>query len=94
MPGRPTSLYSQEMMDLRTSKGPEDGAGTGRDKPAIFLALGTPGGVEHLYREVGVPAAERSLPAAPTEADFAPWPKAAPKYGLELLGPPLPEQRY
>ncbi len=63
----------------------------GRHKPATFLAFGTPGGVEHLYREVGVPAAERTVPGAPTPEDFARWPKAAPKYGLELLGPPLPE---
>lgn len=60
------------------------------NKPAVFLALGTPGGVEHLYREVGVPATERILPPPPTQADFDRWPKAAPKYGLELLGAPLP----
>jgi len=58
-------------------------------KPATFLAFGTPGGVEHLYREVGIPATERVLPPPPTQADFDRWPKAAPKYGLELLGPPL-----
>jgi quercetin dioxygenase-like cupin family protein len=59
--------------------------------PAKFLALGTPGGVEHLYREVGVPAAELILPLPPTPEEFGRWPAAAPKYGLELLGPPLPE---
>jgi quercetin dioxygenase-like cupin family protein len=62
-----------------------------RNTPATFLAFGTPGGVEHLYREVGVPAVERTIPSAPTPEEFARWPKAAPKYGLELLGPPLPE---
>lgn len=60
-------------------------------RPATFLAFGTPGGIEHLYREVGVPAAGRTMPPAPTPEEFARWPKAAPKYGLELLGPPLPE---
>jgi quercetin dioxygenase-like cupin family protein len=59
--------------------------------PAKFLALGTPGGVEHLCREVGVPADELTLPARPTAEEFRRWPAAAPKYGLELLGPPLPE---
>jgi len=59
--------------------------------PAKFLALGSPGGVEHLYREVGSPADELILPAPPTPEDFRRWPAAAPKYGLELLGPPLPE---
>ncbi len=59
--------------------------------PAKFLALGTPGGVEHLYREVGVPANELVLPASPTPEEFRRWPAAAPKYGLELLGPPIPE---
>jgi quercetin dioxygenase-like cupin family protein len=59
--------------------------------PVRFLAFGTPGGVEHLYREVGVPAEELILPAAPTAEEFRRWPAAAPKYGLELLGPPLPE---
>ena len=59
--------------------------------PAKFLAFGTPGGVEHLYREVGVPATELVLPSPPTPEEFGRWPAAAPKYGLELLGPPLPE---
>jgi hypothetical protein len=59
--------------------------------PVRFLAFGTPGGVEHLYREVGVPADELILPAPPTAEEFRRWPAAAPKYGLELLGPPLPE---
>ncbi len=59
--------------------------------PAKFLALGTPGGVEHLYREVGIPAPELILPPPPTPEEFGRWPAAAPKYGLALLGPPLPE---
>src|SRR6266566_1425365 len=59
--------------------------------PAKFLAVGTPGGVEHLYREVGIPAPGLILPPPPTPDEFGRWPAAAPKYGLELLGPPLPE---
>ncbi len=59
--------------------------------PAKFLAFGTPGGVELLYREVGVPADELVLPAPPTPEEFRRWPAAAPTFGLELLGPPLPE---
>jgi hypothetical protein len=38
--------------------------------PAKFLGLGTPGGVEHLYREVGVPAPELSLPSPPTPEEL------------------------
>jgi hypothetical protein len=49
------------------------------------------GGIEHLYREVGIPATELILPSPPTPEEFGRWPAAAPKYGLELLGPPLPE---
>jgi quercetin dioxygenase-like cupin family protein len=59
--------------------------------PAKFLAVGIPGGVEHLYREVGVPATSLTLPSPPTPEEFGRWPAAAPKFGLELLGPPLPE---
>jgi quercetin dioxygenase-like cupin family protein len=59
--------------------------------PTKFLAFGTPGGVEHLYREVGVRATGLILPSPPTPEEFGRWPAAAPKYGLELLGPPLPE---
>lgn len=61
------------------------------DTPARFLALCTPGGIERLYRTVGVPAAARTLPGAyPAEPELARWRGAAPAHGLEALGPPLP----
>lgn len=95
--GEMTYQAGDEVVELRAGsfvflpKGMPHRFRIGRSKPATFLAFGTPGGVEHLYREVGVPATERAVPPAPTPEDFARWPKAAPRYGLELLGPPLPE---
>ena len=60
------------------------------DAPARFLALGLPGGIEHLYQSVGVPAGRRDLPGAyPAEPEPARWRTAAPAHGLEVLGPPL-----
>lgn len=61
------------------------------DVPARLLAIGAPGGIESLYRTVGVPAAARTLPGAyPAEPELARWRDAAPAHGLEVLGPPLP----
>lgn len=43
------------------------------DAPARFLALGLPGGIEHLYQSVGIPADSRALPGAyPAEPELAP----------------------
>ena len=61
------------------------------DALARFLALGLPGGIDHLYQSVGVPADSRALPGAyPAEPELARWRTAAPAHGLEVLGPPLP----
>ena len=61
------------------------------DSPARFLGLGLPGGIERLYRAVGVPAERRQLPGAyPAEPEIARWNTAAPAHGLQVLGPPLP----
>ena len=63
--------------------------------PARFLALTTPGGLMDLYDEVGVPAAAMRLPAEgegrsmPEEIDR--WNEVGPRYGLQVVGPPLPE---
>jgi mannose-6-phosphate isomerase-like protein (cupin superfamily) len=62
--------------------------GTG---PVRYLALTLPGNVMGLYDEVGTPAAERRLPdGGVTGEDIARWMAAAPRYGLQVVGPPLP----
>jgi hypothetical protein len=47
-----------------------------------------------LYDEVGIPAAERRLPGVdglPMTAEIARWNEVGPRYGLQVVGPPLPE---
>ena len=64
------------------------------DEPARLLAITTPGGLMGLYDEVGVPAAERRLPGAdgpPMEVEIPRWAEVGPRYGLEVIGPPIPE---
>jgi quercetin dioxygenase-like cupin family protein len=57
-----------------------------------FLALTLPGGLLDIYDEVGVPAVERRLPdAGVSDADVARWLELAPRYGLRIVGPPIPE---
>jgi quercetin dioxygenase-like cupin family protein len=66
----------------------------GGDAPARFLAIMSPAGLTSLYAEVGTPALERRVPDPPADADIAAeisrWSEVAPRYGLEVLGPPLP----
>ena len=60
--------------------------------PVRFLALTLPGGLLDIYDEVGVPATERRLPdAGVSDADIARWLELAPRYGLLVVGPPIPE---
>ncbi|MEP7034317.1 MAG: cupin domain-containing protein [Dermatophilaceae bacterium] len=62
--------------------------------PVRFLGLTTPGGLMALYDEVGVPATERRLPGAdglPMNEEIARWNEVGPRYGLQVVGPPLPE---
>jgi quercetin dioxygenase-like cupin family protein len=64
------------------------------DEPARFLSIVEPGGLLHLYDEVGVPATEMRLPGAdgqPMEVEIPRWAEVGPRYGLEVLGPPIPE---
>lgn len=64
------------------------------DRPARFLALTVPGGLLGLYDEVGLPAAELRLPgpdAQPADVEIAKWAEIGPRYGLEVVGPPIPE---
>jgi quercetin dioxygenase-like cupin family protein len=59
-----------------------------------FLGLTDPGHLFGLYDEVGLPAAERRLPGAdgrPMDEEMARWNVVGPRYGLEVVGPPLPE---
>jgi mannose-6-phosphate isomerase-like protein (cupin superfamily) len=59
--------------------------------PARYFALTLPGTLLDLYDEVGRPATERRLPdgGIPLE-DIQRWNELAPRYGLRIVGPPLP----
>lgn len=62
--------------------------------PVRFLSLTAPGTLMSLYDEVGIPAGERRLPGddgLPIADEIARWNEMAPRYGLEVLGPPIPE---
>lgn len=64
------------------------------DRPARFLALTAPGGLLGLYDEVGIPARELRLPGADAltpEEEIPRWIEVGPRYGLEVVGPPIPE---
>lgn len=64
------------------------------DRPARFVALTVPGGLLGLYDEVGVPATARRLPGEgegrSVADEIARWNEVGPRYGLEVLGPPIP----
>ena len=62
--------------------------------PAKVLALTTPAGLLRLYDEVGMPTKERRLPEGdgrPMAEEVARWNEIGPRYGLEVLGPPIQE---
>jgi mannose-6-phosphate isomerase-like protein (cupin superfamily) len=62
--------------------------------PVRFLGLTSPGGLMALYDEVGIPATERRLPGSdglPMGEEIARWNEVGPRYGLQVVGPPLPE---
>ena len=61
--------------------------------PVRFIGLTVPGALMGLYDEVGVPARERRLPGddGPSMAEeIARWNEVGPRYGLEVVGPPIP----
>lgn len=63
------------------------------DQPLKMLALTEPGGLLRLYDEVGIPATERRLPGddgLAMEVEVPRWNEVGPRYGLEVVGPPLP----
>jgi quercetin dioxygenase-like cupin family protein len=62
--------------------------------PVRFLGFTSPGGLMALYDEVGVPATERRLPGEDGRSmgeEIARWNEVGPRYGLQVVGPPLPE---
>jgi quercetin dioxygenase-like cupin family protein len=64
------------------------------ERPARFLAMVDPGGLLHLYDEVGLPAPELRLPGPdgrPLEEEIPRWNEVGPRYGLDVVGPPIPE---
>lgn len=64
------------------------------DTPVRFLAMIEPGALLHLYDEVGIPAQEMRLPGADgrsLQEEIPYWLRVAPRYGLEVVGPPIPE---
>ena len=61
------------------------------DAPARFLALAAPGGIESLYEGLGRTPVHEGLPDRPSADDIAAWLAAAPAYGLQVCGPPIPE---
>jgi quercetin dioxygenase-like cupin family protein len=64
------------------------------ETPARFLSLVAPAGLLQLYDEVGIPATELRLPGEDglaMEEEIPRWAEVAPRYGLEVVGPPIPE---
>jgi quercetin dioxygenase-like cupin family protein len=64
------------------------------DEPARFLAMVEPGGLLGLYDEVGIPATEMRLPGEDgltPEVEIPRWIDVSGRYGLEVVGPPIPE---
>ena len=61
--------------------------------PVRFLALTLPGGLLDIYDEVGVPTGRTAPARRPgvSDADVARWLELAPRYGLRVVGPPIPE---
>jgi quercetin dioxygenase-like cupin family protein len=65
------------------------------ERPARFIGLTVPGGLMGLYEEVGMPAAERRLPGEdglPMDVELGRWREIGPRYGLRVVGPPIPAE--
>lgn len=63
--------------------------------PVRFVGFAHPGGLFDLYDEIGIPAVERRLPGPdgqPMEVEIPKWNSVGPRFGLEVVGPPLPEE--
>jgi len=95
--GTLTYQAGEERVDLEPGgfiylpRGIPHGFRTTGTEPVRYLALALPGGVMGLYDEVGTPARERRLPDGGVHGDdVARWLAAAPRYGLQVVGPPIP----
>jgi quercetin dioxygenase-like cupin family protein len=63
--------------------------------PVRFVGFADPGGLLDLYDEVGIPATQRRLPGddgLPLDVEIPRWNEVAPRFGLEVVGPPLPRE--
>ena len=63
--------------------------------PVLFVGFADPGRLFHLYDEVGIPAQERRVPGSdglPMDVEIPRWNEVGPRYGLEVVGPPLREE--
>jgi quercetin dioxygenase-like cupin family protein len=60
------------------------------DAPARFLALTAPGGIENMYQDLGRAPDHEGLSDRPSADEIGAWLAAAPRYGLEVCGPPMP----
>jgi uncharacterized cupin superfamily protein len=63
--------------------------------PVRVLAMTVPGNLLALYDEVGMPARERRLPGndgQSAEVEIPRWNEVGPRYGLQVVGPPLPPE--
>ena len=74
------------MTDTVRVRVPATSANLGPGFDALGLALS-------LYDEVGIPARERRLPGPdglPMEEEIMRWNETGPRYGLSVIGPPIP----
>jgi quercetin dioxygenase-like cupin family protein len=56
---------------------------------ARMLVIACPGRLLDLYHDVGTPAKDRVIPTELDPNEIDRWNTTAPRYGLEVLGPPL-----
>lgn len=61
--------------------------------PVRFLGFIAPAGLMRLYDEVGMPAREHRLPGSDgfsIDEEIPRWNEIGPRYGLQVVGPPIP----
>lgn len=63
--------------------------------PVRFLGIADPGGLFDLYAEVGMSTTQHRLPGPdgiPMNIEIERWNEVGPRYGLQVVGPPLPPE--